>query len=119
MLVTITARKAIDLVHHERRQKRGGGRVADEASLGETDSGGGAFERFACPEPTAEFAALLAEECRVRLDGLRDDTLRRVALLKMEGHTDAEIAARLGCGLRTVVRKLTLIRAAWSEGDAS
>ena len=36
----------------------------------------------------------------------------------MEGHTDAEIAARLGCGLRTVVRKLTLIRKAWSEGDA-
>ena len=63
--------------------------------------------------PTPEFAAMVAEECRLRLDGLRDETLRRVALLKMEGCTNVEVAGRLGCGLRTVVRKLELIRRAW------
>jgi hypothetical protein len=31
----------------------------------------------------------------------------------MEGLTDAEVAARLGCGLRSVARKLALIRKAW------
>jgi len=38
-LVLITARKAIDLVHHERRLKRGGGTVrGDSALLGPEDS---------------------------------------------------------------------------------
>jgi hypothetical protein len=34
ILVTITTRKAIDQVQHERRQKRGGGRVAGASALG-------------------------------------------------------------------------------------
>src|SRR5437868_6100048 len=33
VLVTITARKAADLIQHERRRKRGGGRVLAEAAL--------------------------------------------------------------------------------------
>src|SRR4051794_34840945 len=33
VLVTITARKAADLVEHERRARRGGGRVLSEATL--------------------------------------------------------------------------------------
>jgi DNA-directed RNA polymerase specialized sigma24 family protein len=65
------------------------------------------------PEATPEFAVMVAEECRRRLDGLRE-TLRPVALLKMEGYTNEEIANRLGCGLRTVVRKLELIRKTWT-----
>jgi DNA-directed RNA polymerase specialized sigma24 family protein len=31
----------------------------------------------------------------------------------MEGYNDSEIAARLGCSLRTVGRKLELIRKIW------
>ena len=33
VLVLLTARKAFDLARHERRQKRGGGTVLDEAAL--------------------------------------------------------------------------------------
>jgi hypothetical protein len=33
----------------------------------------------------------------------------------MEGYTNEEIAARLGCGLRTVARKLEIIRTAWQD----
>lgn len=117
ILLTITTRKAIDQVQHERRQKRGGGRVAGESALEGPDTDGDGFAQLACPEPTPEFAALLADECRHRLDGLRDETLRRIALLKMEGYTDAEVAARLDCGLRTVVRKLNLIRDTWRAGQ--
>ena len=46
VLVTITARKAADLVQHERRQKRGGGRVLDEAGLA-----GGAHRGARRPRP--------------------------------------------------------------------
>src|SRR5262249_61877593 len=98
-------------------QKRGGGRVAGESALEGPDREGDAFAQLACPAPTPEFAALLADECRRRLDGLRDETLRRIALLKMEGDTDAEVAEQLDVGLRTVVRKLNLIRKAWGAEE--
>jgi DNA-directed RNA polymerase specialized sigma24 family protein len=116
LLVTITTRKAADQVEHERRRKRGGGRVAGESALKGPGDDGPGLAQMVGPEPTPELAAMLAEECRRRLEGLRDETLRQVALLKMEGYTDREIAARLDCGLRTVVRKLTLIRKAWRGG---
>jgi DNA-directed RNA polymerase specialized sigma24 family protein len=51
------------------------------------------------------------------LGRLGDDTLRQVALLKLEGYENAEIAARLNCALRTVERKLNLIRALWAEEE--
>ena len=70
-------------------------------------------------EPTPEFAALVADECRARLEGLRDDTLRRIALLRMEGYGNEEIAARLGTSLRSVERKIEAIRKRWQpEGGA-
>jgi DNA-directed RNA polymerase specialized sigma24 family protein len=118
LLVMITARKAVDLVQHERRQKRGGGAVLDEAALpGPADPSHGAagLEQVVGTGPTPEFAAQVAEQCQ-RLLGLLDDpSLRAVALGKMEGDTNEEIAARLGCGLRTVERKLRRIRGIWEQ----
>ena len=43
-------------------------------------------------EPTPEFAALVADECRRLLDRLGDPQLQSIALWKMEGYTNAEIA---------------------------
>ena len=73
----------------------------------------GVLGQVAGPEPTPAFAALVAEEFRRRLDSLGDETLRRIALQRMEGFTNVEIAARLGCSLRTVTNKLKLIRMRW------
>jgi DNA-directed RNA polymerase specialized sigma24 family protein len=61
-------------------------------------------------EPTPEFAAMVAEEYRRLLERLDDDVLRKVAVLRMEGHTNDEIAEKLGCARRTVARQLALIR---------
>jgi DNA-directed RNA polymerase specialized sigma24 family protein len=108
LLVVITERKALDLARAQRRLKRGGGRVAGESALG----------RVAAPEPTPAFAALVAEECRRLLGALNDDGLRSLALLKMEGYANEEIGRRLGCALRTVERKLALIRELWREEPA-
>jgi DNA-directed RNA polymerase specialized sigma24 family protein len=122
LLVVITARKVLDQVQRNGRLKRGGGRLVDEAALG----GGGADPAGACldaivgPEPTPEFAALIAEEVRARLDGLGDEALRQVALWRMEGYSNEEIAAKMGCVTRSVERKLNLIRRAWlGEDDES
>jgi DNA-directed RNA polymerase specialized sigma24 family protein len=113
LLVTITARKASDLAERERALKRGGGKVVSAGALTLADSEGAFLDEVACPLPTPEFAAMLAEECRLRLQSLPDDAQRRIALLKMEGLTNEEVADRLGCGLRSVVRKLALIRKSW------
>jgi DNA-directed RNA polymerase specialized sigma24 family protein len=46
----------------------------------------------------------------VLLDSLEDSTLRQVALWRMDGLTNVEIAQKMGCVLRTVERKIERIR---------
>jgi DNA-directed RNA polymerase specialized sigma24 family protein len=117
LLVVITARKAMAQAQREGRKKRGGGRVVDEAVLfgmGPGDEGSMAgLERIAGEGPTPEFAAMMAEECERLLDSLDDDSLRQVALGRMEGYTNDEIADQLGCARRTIARRLDLIRKTW------
>jgi RNA polymerase sigma factor (sigma-70 family) len=117
LLVLITDRKARDLVRRERRQRRGGGRVMDEAALGgEHESGHGSpLAQVLGHEPSPEFAALLGEQYRRLLDLLGDPELQRVAVLKMEGYTVDEIAEQIGCVPRTVKRRLRLIRMIWEK----
>jgi DNA-directed RNA polymerase specialized sigma24 family protein len=117
ILVVITDRKACDLANHERRQRRGGGRVLDEAGLGARDTATGEppLARVMSHEPSPEFALQAAEECRRLLDALGDDLLRQAALRKLEGYSVAEIAAQLGRVPRTVKRWLRLIRQTWEQ----
>ena len=61
------------------------------------------------------FAALVAEESRRLLECLPDEQLRTIALCKLEGHTNDEIAGKLGCVRLTVQRKLSLIRDIWAK----
>ena len=112
LLVTITARKVLDQAERLNRKKRGGGRVRGESDVhgGDPEASGTGLDRVVGREPTPAFAAMVTDECRRLLEALGDETLRRIALLRMEGYNDPEIAARLGCGLRTVGRKLELIR---------
>src|SRR4051812_3004858 len=75
LLVVITARKVLDLARKRRRLKRGGGRLVDEAALrGDDDKAGGlGLEGVVGAELTPEFAAMIAEEIRIRLDQLCDE----------------------------------------------
>jgi DNA-directed RNA polymerase specialized sigma24 family protein len=117
LLVVITARKVGAQRQRQRRQKRGGDRVLVEADLKAcwADEGDRGLDLIIGPEPTPEFAAMVAEEYRRLLDGLGDDSLRQVALWRMEGYTNDEIADRLGCARRTVARRLDLIRKTWLD----
>jgi DNA-directed RNA polymerase specialized sigma24 family protein len=121
LLVTITARKAADQVNRESRKKRGGGRVIGEAALGSAGREGEALslDQFTGSEPSPAFVSLMDEEIRRLFDRLPDETLRLVALLRMEGYGNEEIAASLDCALRSVERKLERIRALWAEEPAS
>jgi DNA-directed RNA polymerase specialized sigma24 family protein len=98
LLVVLTTRRAIDYM---RRIKLGAG---DE----ELD-----VEQVLSTEPSPDLAVELAEEFQHLLDGLPEAELRSVALWKLEGFTDGEIATRLGCVRRTVERKVRRIRSLW------
>jgi DNA-directed RNA polymerase specialized sigma24 family protein len=111
ILVLITERKAIDLMRREGRKSRGEGRV-----VAFSDAEGQGPGDVADPGPTPEFAAQVVDEFRDLLHRLGDDSLRSVALAKMEGYTNKQIADRLGCIEQTVERKLRSIRKIWSAG---
>jgi DNA-directed RNA polymerase specialized sigma24 family protein len=113
LLVTITVRKVSDQIAHEQRHKRGGGAVLTEAELGGGSAGG--LEDILAREPTPQLAAEMAEECQRLLDLLRDPDLRAIALFKMEGFTNQEIARKLNCARSTIQRRLDLIQARWEQ----
>ena len=77
--------------------------------------GDGDLELLLTREPTPEEAAATADECRRLLDLLGDPDLRQIALWKVEGHTNEEIAKRLNCVLRTIERKVRRIRTLWKH----
>jgi DNA-directed RNA polymerase specialized sigma24 family protein len=104
LLVVLTAHKATDLIKHQQRQKRGGKHRPDSADL----------EAILSREPTPEFSAMVAENCARLLDRL-EPPLRQIAQLRLDGCTNIEIATRLKCALRTVERRLELIRRIWNE----
>jgi DNA-directed RNA polymerase specialized sigma24 family protein len=110
ILVLITLRKAIDLRNYEGRRSRGWGRVQSLTELTRDR-----LEMIGGDEPTADLAVQLAEEHQRLMEQLGDPTLQRVATWKLEGYTNEEIAARLGCVTTTVERKLALIRRKWAS----
>ena len=57
------------------------------------------------------------EALEARLLALDDPVLRLVALRKLEGSTNREIAAELDATERTVERKLERIRARWASRE--
>jgi DNA-directed RNA polymerase specialized sigma24 family protein len=118
VLALLTERKAADHRRRERRQKRGGDKVRDEAWLecgAKGADGEVGLAAVASQEPTPEFAALVAEEYRLLLRRLDDVKLQAVAVAKMEGHSNEELATQMGCSVSTIERKLKLIREIWNR----
>lgn len=118
VLLMLCRQKATTLKQHESRQKRGGGKIRHMSAL--TDGSASAADVFAeliGAEPAADFAAQVAEECQRLLASLPDERLRKIALAKMEGYSNEEIAALSECSLATVERKLQRIRKLWSREE--
>jgi DNA-directed RNA polymerase specialized sigma24 family protein len=121
LLVVVTKRKVADIARAELAQKRGGGKVVragdlvgangDPGSFGQLEGGhsprGGVWVDA---EPSVEDAAILAEEFDRLIETLGDDTLRTIAIAKLEGLTDEAIAERLNKSRKWVCRKLVIIR---------
>jgi DNA-directed RNA polymerase specialized sigma24 family protein len=122
VLATLTIRKAVAIMRHQTRRKRGGGRVLGESAflLGDDDPmTGEAQARILSKEPNPDDALLLADAFDGLIRKLQDPTLKTIALRKLKGDTVEEISADLGRSTRTVDRKLKLIRAIWEKEAAA
>lgn len=110
LLVAITLNKCVDHVRHRTRQKRGGAATAVTG-----------LDALVGREPDPGLAADVADQLShllAALDATGDPILRRVAELRLHGHTTTEIADALDCARRTVERKLALIERCWATEAA-
>jgi RNA polymerase sigma factor (sigma-70 family) len=97
ILVTIAARKAAGAYRRKSPSTR------DDELL----------DRIIGSEPSPELAAEVADQLRRLLVALPNEGYRTIALKKLEGYTNAEIAEDLGCTTKNVEYKLRNIRATW------
>lgn len=128
LLMAIVSHKSTDLIRRENRRKRGGtGKACADAKLGgeNKEPGGQKDPRQIIPlskiieqRPSPEFAAMISlqfEQLIERLESANDPDLIGIAIAKMTGDSNAEVAQQLGCARRTVERKVQLIRVIWES----
>ena len=108
--------KATAEIRRNRTRKRGGGKVSGESALFHVDASHApaGLDNLAGTDPTPEFAAEMAEQCARLLDSLPDDC-RQIALFKLDGCSNDEIAEKLNVAPRTIERKLASIRSLWQR----
>ncbi|MFV1964564.1 MAG: ECF-type sigma factor [Pirellulaceae bacterium] len=117
LLAQITTSKALNLIRREKSQKRGGGRLVTaplhtdppHSLIHET------FANLASSEPNPFVLAMITDSLDHLLTTLRDEELRVVAIAKLDGSTNEEIAAKIRRSIPTVERRLRLIRDVWRE----
>jgi RNA polymerase sigma factor (sigma-70 family) len=117
LLVTITLRKARTAAKRQGREMRD---IAREQTLpidDETQSAHWVLEQMDAVGPSSAEAAVLNDALERRLEALADPELRQIALWRLEGYTNREIADRLDCTERSVERRLERIRSKWMSYD--
>lgn len=113
LLTAIAGMKAVDQIRRQTALKRGGTNVRGE-SIVDGNSQIGGFDQLVHTEPTPEFLALMEEQQQQMFDLLPDDSQRQVARLRFEGYSNQEISQQLDISLRSVERKLKVVREIWS-----
>jgi RNA polymerase sigma factor (sigma-70 family) len=119
VLAMLVDRRAKDILRHQYSQKTGEGLVRTESVFQTSphDSNSPGIASLEDLLPTPETAAVFWELFENRLSLLNDPNLREVALLKMQGHTNREIADLQQTSQRTIERALYSIRKRWTIAE--
>lgn len=110
LLCAITLAKVREQVRFHRRQRRGIGQ--EQPLVGEADSQAGFQPVDSGPSPAE--AAEFADQYEQVLAGL-DDEERQVLELKLQEHTNDQVAGRLGLSERTVRRLVKRVQARFAR----
>jgi RNA polymerase sigma factor (sigma-70 family) len=113
LLVTITLRKARNAAKKQMREKRDVGREQTVSDQDDGESSQCALEQMDAGPSPAE-AAVLNEALERRLEALADPELREIALLRLEGYSNREIAGQFDCTERSIERRMERIRNKWT-----
>lgn len=116
LLRHFTRQETLDQRRHSQRAKRGGGVVRGDsvfAMRGDAGRSSAGFQSVPSTEPSPELLVQLDDQLQRLLASLEDDRLREVARSVLAGDSRPEIAEKLGLSLRSVERKIALIREAW------
>ncbi len=119
LLVTITLRKARNVAKKQTRDRRDIAREQTIADHDEAEAAQWALEQMDAAGPSPAEAAVLNEALERRLEALADPELRQIALWRLEGYTNREIADGLDCTERSIERRLERIRSKWTSYDVS
>ena len=112
----MAGKKAVSQVRRQTAQKRGGVELRGESIVADrlTPDAAPGFDQFDAGDPTPEFLAHVEEQQQLLFGKLRNDVLREIARLRITGYTHGEIAEKVGISVRSVERKLSLIRDTWT-----
>jgi DNA-directed RNA polymerase specialized sigma24 family protein len=113
VLGMLTARKAVNQIEWDAAEKRGGGNVLHISAV--TGNNPGVELELYAQDPDPKDAIMLAEGLEEMLSLLGKADLREVALWRMEGYTNQQIATKLGRSVATVERKLKTIRTIYQD----
>ncbi len=119
VLAMLVDRRAKDQIKLQNTQKAGQGRVRTESVFQGSNSfaSQNGLAQIRDNLPTPALAVEFLEVTERRLARLRNDEQRQVALLKLQGYSNREIADQIGSSERTIERCLQSIRKLWeSEG---
>lgn len=114
LLLTITLNKVRNVADRHGRKRRDH-RREQRITFACSDDSSSYEWVFDLTDPTPEEAVIFIEEFERLLEVLSKAELRKIAMLKFEGYTNAEIAKELGRTERTIERKLERIRSEWGE----
>lgn len=115
LLVVITSRKILNRHRYDDQHRRSVGRTLSDSLLHTSESGINLLNAMPSREPTPEFSAEVADTSEHLLNLLPEADLKSLVLLKLEGHTNEEVAEQMQLTRRTVQRKLERIRRIWLE----
>lgn len=107
LLMRMSARKVVDKHRRDNRRRRGGN--VNVQSLDQTAEEESVFEAIG-DEPSPEMVLMMQESVEKLFFHLGVGNLRELAGAKLEGYSNAELAARFGCSERTIERRMHLIR---------
>ena len=110
ILLVLTLRKVLQNIRSNRAAKRGGGQVRGD-SVFISGSKAAGFDKL--PSSNMSFAEELSMEMQEQLDSLGEDSLKTIAIMKLQGFTNQEVAEATRVSERTVERKLERIRRHW------
>ena len=100
---------------HAWRQSRFLGRLRRGGVRRKQPTASAILSEIACGRPSPDVLVSFSETLKHLLDCLEDPALTEVALGRLQGMSNDEIAAKQNRSVRTIERRLNVIRSTWTE----